>query len=243
MFVRDNIKKFRYFFIILILILLVGCGNEKDKKLEELEIISNTITYNDGDIQISYPSLSRHKDTDIENIVNDILLNEVLSYVQPVDEISEGQYYNLTYEIMFYNEKILSVVYKGSYYTDDSVYPIDVMFSTNVDLENAKKLKFEDLDIDNKKLYEEFISILKQDYDDEMVQYAYEYILQNYDEDSIMNGFNEADETYGLGRYIFTYITNDNLIVSWEVPHVIGDHVEIEIPLEAIWIDGEVTIY
>jgi len=208
--------------------------NEPEDRLEQIEIVSNSFNYNDGDIVITYPSLSGVKDTSHERKINEILKNEVLSYLQPIDEISDGQYYEIAYEIMVYNDKVLSVVYTGSGYSDGAAYPIDVFFSTNIDLVNEKKMKLDDLISDKEELLKAFKSVLNQENDDEITRVSYDYILQNYDDESILNGFNEADETYGLGRYIYSYLTADSIGISWEIPHVIGDHVEIEIPIEPI---------
>ncbi len=202
--------------------------------LNSYEIVSKSISYNDDDILIRYPYLKSFEDKELEGSINDIIYNDVISYVQPVEDITEGFYYDLSYEIKFCNENVLSIVYTGSEFSDESAYPIDVFFTTNIDLVNAKKLKLKDIIIDEVEFVNVFHSTLEEGIDDEMIKFAYDYILQTYDKDNLIIGINAADETYGSGRYIYSYYTENSLGISWEVPHISGDHVEIEIPLEKL---------
>ena len=254
-------NKLKYMILLIVLLALIGCrseavNNQNDKEqfeqtqdnilsetdkefLEEevsnsIEIVSNSISFNDDDILIHYPSISGLDDSAHEQKVNDIILDEILFYIQPVDEIPKGQYYKLDYEVMFMDDRLLSIVYTGSEFSESSAYPVDVFFSTNIHLLNAEKLKLKDFITDDEELVKAYQSILNEGSDDELRKLAYDYILQTFDKDGLLKGFKEADETYGLGRYIFSYVTEDSLGISWEVPHVIGDHVETEISFELL---------
>lgn len=215
-----------------------GVGDDikklEDKFFNSIKVTSKIVSYNGSNILIKYPSISGLNDKKREDKINNLIMSEVLSYIQPIGNVEEGQHYNLSYEIKYLDDRILSVVYKGSDYSDESAYPIDVFFSTNIDLLNSKKVKLKELIVDEKKLLEAYKLVLNKNCDDEVKKFSYDYILMNFDSTTIINGFNEADETYGLGRYIFSYITEDSLGISWEVPHVSGDHVEIEIPLDLL---------
>ncbi len=251
----------KYLFVVLFFIMLVGCGNrvedEKDvikdtvqmqngfetkndiKQVDNevpnaMEITANIVSCNDGDISIEYPFISGLGDRKREDKINDLILSEVLSYIQPIDDIDKGQYYKLSYEVKYQDDKILSVVYTGHFFSDTSAYPIDVFSTTNIDLINSKKLKLKEFVIDDSKLLEAYLLVLGEGSDDEIKKFCYDYILQNYNDVAILNRLNQADEMYDFMKPVHSYLTKNSLGISWEVPHVMGDHVEVEIPLDML---------
>ncbi len=253
-----TMRKFFLYCMVVIIISLVGCVSNKytnvrsteqskinpDKVLKEnskeddlvlqFDIIANEVSFNEGKVTIRYPYITGIENDDDEKKINEIIKNEVMSYLQPIENIDVGQNYSIDFDVKCSNNKLLSIIYYGSEFLEGSAYPIDVFFSTNIDLIGTKKLKLIDVIKDYEALVEVFTSILIEENDDEMKKTAYDYIYQTYNRDDLIKGFTEADDTYGSGRYIFSYVTNESIGFSWEVPHVIGDHVEIEIPFEKL---------
>lgn len=206
----------------------------EDDLTVQFDIIANEVSFNEGKIIIRYPSITGMQNYYDEKKVNEIIENEVMSYLQPIENIDIGQNYSIYYEVKFSNNKLLSIIYYGSEFLEGSAYPIDVFFSTNIDLICINKLKLIDFIKDSEALAEAFKSIITEENDDEIKKFAYDYIYKTHNRDDFTKGFTEADDTYGLGRYIFSYITEDGIGISWEIPHVIGDHVEVEIPFERL---------
>lgn len=244
--------------IIVIIISLIGCVRSGHTNVESIEqseinpdknfhenskeddvdlqydIKANEVSFNDGKITIRYPYITGIENGDAEIKINEIIKNEVMSDIQPIENIDLGQYYNIDFVVKCSNNKLLSIIFYGGEFSEGAAYPRDIFYSINIDLISAKKLKLKDLVKDYEKLAEIYASTLTEDYEDEMKKMVYDYIYNTYTIDDLIKGFTEADDVYESNRFIFSYITNESLGISWEVPHAIGDHVEIEIPLEKL---------
>lgn len=212
----------------------INNNNEVDEKKSKIEIITNKYSYNDENIYILYPSISgldREKD---ENSINELIKYEAMSYIYPLEDIGEGLFYSLDFEVKYQSDSLISIAYYGSTFSEGASYPIDVFFTTNIDLTSGKKLSLSDLVLIDDSFVELYLSKICEESEDELSMYAYQYIQQSYSQDELESGFKQADSTYGKSRYIFSYFTGDSIGISWEVPHAVGDHVETEISFDKL---------
>lgn len=233
-------KSIKIISVILLIVFIVKYNNKMNNYLvcneneKLIEIKSNSISYNDDNIVINYPSLYGFNDKDLERKVNEMLISEALRRIQPIENIPKEIFYNLSYDIMLHNNRLLSVVYTGFYFAKTAPHPIDIFYSINIDLLNANKLRLKDIVTDMNELYKVYEFVINQGNDDEMTEFLYNYTMKNYNKAEVIKWFNESDETYKSGRRVFSYLTNNSIGISWEVPHSAGDHVEVEIPLKLI---------
>jgi len=201
----------------------------------QYSISSNEYTAKDGNILIKYPSLSGLGNEYDGQKINDMIREEATAYLRLIGEdIDNLQMYEINYVVKFSGSKLLSIAYDGLANYEGAAHPINVFYSTNIDLENIKKLSLSDMIGDIEALADLYMSALAEEHDDEVMKAACDHIYQMNTRDDIVNGLKEADNAYGSGLNIFTYYSKEGMGISWGVPFALGDHVEIEIPYEKL---------
>ncbi|WP_028591327.1 hypothetical protein [Paenibacillus massiliensis] len=220
-------------------------SNDTEFKKEDKNASGNILNlkkekYTYNNIESFYPVLVNLEDSEKQSRINTLLKNDVLkalnSYVNDNPDID----IKLDYITQLSGKDLLSIQYLGTGYTKSGVYPVNISFTTNIDLNSEKRIIITDL----VKLNDNFVEILRKSkyisYDPELnvESQARDYI--NSFSDSELLYYLDHSDTFGeqneLG--IYTYITNDSLGVSFGVPHAIGDHAEFEINFNEIKADA-----
>lgn len=169
----------------------------------------------------------------IEEDINSIL--EIYSF-QPFPELSPSPgtrvpTLQITYDIKINDEQFFSVLYKADYYSPYSAYPTELVYTTNIDKRNDKRLRLSDLvrlDTAFVKNFRTWDFIPIEEANVEFNQAIKDYLAGISDEE-LLEGFNEGDQIgYENIWGIFSYITPSRLGISLGVPNYIGDHVEYE---------------
>jgi len=125
----------------------------------------------------------------------------------------------------------LGVKYVGSSYVKDGAYPKNIFFTTNLDIKKGKKLLLSDI----VEINDDFVDLLRKakyvPYDSDLiVESEAREELSNYSNAELISYLNKSDEiSDGNELGVFTYFTKGSLGISFNVPHVLGDHVEFEI--------------
>ncbi|MBH5319875.1 hypothetical protein I6N90_18920 [Paenibacillus sp. GSMTC-2017] len=134
--------------------------------------------------------------------------------------------------ISFWNgNSSISIQYTGSSYVKDGAYPNHILVTTILDINNGKKLLLKDI----VKIDDEFIDLLRGakyvPYDSDLnVESEAREELSNYSNADLISYLNKSDEVSDRNELgIFTYLTQESLVISLNVPHARGDHVEFEI--------------
>ncbi|MFP4698373.1 MAG: hypothetical protein ACLFMO_06670 [Eubacteriales bacterium] len=207
-------------------------GETVDDIEPDYTIKSNIYSYKN--INVIYPSIVGLEAVDRQNIINKLLREEALSFVDIMEESKDTLNYELDYSVVFQDNNIISIIFKGYRYMEEAPYPVDVFYSINVDLNNGKKLVLGDMVSIDENFVNLYIEYLKKDKGEELKNYACEYLLNSLSSENFTNGFRESDRLYGSSKYVYSYFTGSKIGISWEVPHSVGDHVEVEIPIEVI---------
>lgn len=196
------------------------------------KVESNKYSYKN--INVIYPSIEGLESSDNQKIINELLKDEALSFVTIMEDSKDVLNYELGYSVVFQDKNFMSVIFTGYRYMDDAPYPVDVFYSTNVDLHNAKKIVLGDMVLIDENFINLYVQYLGVDKGDEMNNFACEYLVNSLSTDNFKEGLAKADMLYGSSIYVYSYFTETNIGLSWEVPHSVGDHVEIEIPIEVL---------
>lgn len=210
------------------------------KNIEDNNVVAETghvielNSYAYKDINVLYPSVKGLPSAEIESKVNELLKTEALSFIELIGDGKDELFFELGYEVVYESDTMLSIRYNGSRYMNGAPYPVDVFFTTNIDLVNATKLSLANFLNINDLLVNSYVACINKETEDELVELGYQYIRESYTEDEIMKHLEMADSSYGESAYIFSYFTGSTIGISWEVPHVIGDHVEVEIPIDVL---------
>lgn len=190
--------------------------------------------YSYKDINVIYPSIKGLESGDTQKVINELLKEEALSLVTIMEKNKDVLNYELDYSVVFQDNNFMSIIFTGYRYMDGAPYPVDVFYSTNVDLHNAKKLVLGDMVLIDENFVNLYIQYLGVDKGDEMKNFACEYLVNSLSTDNLEEGFAKADMLYGSSVYVYSYFTGIDIGLSWEVPHSVGDHVEVEIPIEIL---------
>ena len=177
-------------------------------------------SYLEKEINITYPVLYTKPDK-----INALIEREAVSIF---DLTYYGDSENLTldidYKISYMDEEIISIIFKGYGDRKYSNHPTYQFYTLNIDLVTGEKLVLSDIvDVDavindlNEKNYS-------------FVMYETESVSERY----YINDYVEFDALYSCdsGNFVYSYVTKDGIGLSIPVYHAIGDHKEVEIPIE-----------
>lgn len=177
-------------------------------------------SYTYKEINITYPVLYTGSDK-----INALIEREAVS-------IFDFSYYgdpenlklDIDYKIAYMDEEIISIIFKGYGDRKYSNHPTYHFYTLNIDLVTGEKLVLSDIvDVDavindlNEKNYS-------------FVMYETESVSERY----YINDYVEFDKLYSCdsGNSVYSYVTKDGIGLSIPVSHAIGDHKEVEIPIE-----------
>ena len=138
---------------------------------------------------------------------------------------------NITYEVKAADAAKFAVLYKAAYNSKYAAHPTELVYTTNIDLSNSKRIVLSDI----LKLDEAFVKdfrkwdfITYEQGNEELNQAIRDY-MDGLKDSELLAGLKTADiigaENY-LGMY--TYLTHGKLGISVSVPNYLGDHVEFE---------------
>ena len=197
----------------------------------------NKTTYQNGNIIVYYPQI-----TDLENNtkveeINDLLRLEIMHFIDQYED--ENTSLELNYQVTKNTLEMLSVVYTGYYSVKGGMYPSHFLFTSNIDLKTGAKINISDLTTIDESFIEKIQNATYIDWEnpastnEEKAKAAKDYI-KGINHTELINAFKMADlpsaksNLYG----IFSYFENDDLIISIQVPHVLGDHAEYKMKLD-----------
>ena len=236
-------KKILFLFGVIIscIFILISCGNEIEESKANTNIVAkdekyviSSNKYERKDVRISYPVISglsdKNKEYRINKIIRDNALKGLNYYVDDEDIDLK-----IVYEVKLNNSRYLSIIYYGVGYFPKDAHPTNHFYTTNIDIENGCIVRLNDIvsvgkDLATKIKSGEYIPTTNVD--------ELKNILATMNVDSIYENLLNADDLDRIGTEhqsnYFSYINEDSIGISIEVPHAIGDHVEYELSDEEI---------
>jgi hypothetical protein len=193
------------------------------------QLIKNT--YKTKNITVNYPQITNLGNDSKQKVLNEIIKNDALDgYTEGVDD-------NLTleidYNIPLETSNFLSIQYYGLSTVKGAAYPTNQFYTTNIDIKNGKKLKLADIiKIDDNfvKSFKKGSYIALEPGNSELKAAVNDYVSTINNQD-LIKYFKLADsrkiEENPAATY--SYLTNDSIVISINVPHVLGDHAEYKI--------------
>lgn len=165
---------------------------------------------------------------DVDKIL-DIYAFHPLPQGSPIPNEPPSYTLSIRYEIQSLRD-IYSILYRVAFFSSYSAYPTDLVYTTNIDLTEDRRLVLKDL----VKVDKDFVMVLSEwdmipvDSKDEVTKAIWDY-LQGLGDEALLTGFQKAD-IIGSDNYlgIYSYLTPDRLGLSISVPNYLGDHVEFE---------------
>lgn len=204
-------------------------SNEKIYRIE-------SVSYNEKEVNINFPSVVGLSDTAKQNKINEILKHEALAalnnfYGGVIDTLS----LKINYTITWTSQNLLSVQYKGHVFDKGAAYPLNLLYTVNIDIKKGSKLMLKDYINIDKDFVNKYRSYKVPDPDQKQMEAgAFKYILNTYSADDLLRYFNSADTSFKESAFTFSYFKEDSLGISIEVPHVAGDYLEVELKYKDI---------
>lgn len=133
---------------------------------------------------------------------------------------------DINYKVTLISNDLLSIQYSGYSYDEGIAHPTDQLYTIDLDLKAAERLSLKSFLQINKAFKNEFknaklVSEISQD----------NSFLNNNTDEEWIDILNSSDDDISG---VFSYLTNDAIGISLEVPHGLGDHAEYKISYKKI---------
>lgn len=227
---------------------LTACGSEKghsaiineksnslEKAIKSYSVLSERYIFQD--ININYPQISGLSNVPTQNSVNRLLMEEALKITENYHSDDDGVSMDVDFVIKQKSERLISVQYIGDVYVENSPHPTNLFYTTTIDLKNGTKIRLGDLVKIDTELVKKFrdgryIPNGELNLDQEG---ALTELKEGFTDEELIDMFVAADNIYkSNSSHTFIYFTENSMGISIGTPHVVGDHMEIEIPYENI---------
>jgi hypothetical protein len=198
--------------------------------------------YKGKGIYVSYPIFVSIEGKERQDILNNIIqedINKILSlysgyaFTQPTKEedLYKSDILFINYEIMRKDEHYLSILYKADFFSPYAAHPTQLIYTTNIDLKNNRRIQLSDIIEVNRYLVENFTlwRLVTKDSDKGKYLQAINDYIAGLGKEILWMGFKKVD-IIGPDNYleIFSYLRPDTIGISISVPNYLGDHVEFE---------------
>ncbi len=192
-------------------------------------------TYTETGITLKFPQLAKTNNPTKADSINKAIQENIREIIDSLK--SEGKNMgaltlDLNYEIAGYGHKVLSISYQGYAHFEQAPNPVNVYHTQNISLgDDVHTIPLKDIFTINDVFVERFkngmYSPSRKDLDLEKSGVNLkEEIKRQYSNQDLINLFQNAEANYKLMEY--------GVIVSIEVPHALGDHLEMAINYETI---------
>lgn len=188
----------------------------------------NSIKYVDKSSKISYPQISNLSNINKQKIINQIIKNDVLKVQNTYKSIGQEFSLEINYSIKLNKPNVLSIRYFGYGNVKGSAHPSNLLFTTNININNASRIKLTDLVYANLTLAKKLRTakyVGPYKINSELKSAINNYLGQLTNND-LIRMFKTADSAQAEA---YSYLTNDSLVISIPISHVLGDYAEFEI--------------
>lgn len=210
--------------------------DEENRENDEKGYKIKSTSYNEKDVNISFPYVDGLSDINKQKKINEIIKDEALvvfndCYGGKADDLSLEINYTITWE----SKNLLSIQYYGYSFCKGAAHTLHLLYSVNLDMHKGCKLMLKDIINIDKNFVNTYKNYEIADPDKNQIEVgAFNYILDSYSTDDLLSSFNGADTSFNESEHVFSYFTDDALGISINVPYVAGDHLEIELKYEDI---------
>lgn len=162
----------------------------------------------------------------VENKIADICLSEY-NIVESSSDVSDKNaeysqcYIDVKYRVSLNTENLVSIVFDGIYNYRSAAHPTNLFFTLNINPKTAETVEFTDTYVLDDAVYELFTESAL----DNISKLTEDITVDSLcTKDEFIDGIKSQNEFY-------CYYTETSIGISCPVPHVLGDHLEVEIPL------------
>jgi len=183
-----------------------------------------TVRHADKKIKINYPRISGMSDTVKMAKINEIIKNDALAIKSPFAEELKNVEIDANFTIEYNGSNMLSVKYSGFANVKHAAHPVDMIHAANIDLKALKIIKLSDAVTIDESLVEKFLKGKYAPRGDDLnleSEGALKDVMAGFDKKELLSEFKNVSRAF--------YFTKDSLVISAEVAHAVGDHIEFAI--------------
>lgn len=168
-----------------------------------------------------------------QKVINQIIKNEVLKVQNAHKSIGQEFSLEINDSIKLNKPNVLSIRYFGYGNVKGSAHPSNLLFTTNININNASRIKLTDLENVNLTLAKKLRT----------AEYVGPYLINSELKSAINNYLsqltnNDIIRMLKTADYAqaeaYSYFTNDSLVICKPVSHVLGDYAEFKIKYKDI---------
>jgi hypothetical protein len=183
---------------------------------------------------INYPQINGLSDINKQSTINKLIKDEAQAYIS--NGVEDNLNLEIDYKITLANANVLSIQYSGLANLEQAAHPSHVFYTTNIDMNNGKIIKLNDLLKVNESLVNSFKKgklVHHITFDDEKDNIEYESNIKesvnNIGNTELLSQFEKSDSKEKMSESGASfYLTEDSIGISIGVGHAAGDHVEYE---------------
>lgn len=240
---------FVFFLSVVLLISLCGCA--ADDRQEGIEFQTSYLFEKSeaNDICVAYPMVVSDKNGEVSTAIYQFVHQEInrlcidgcrltTAEEKPVEASTEYNccFLELDYQVALCTNTMISLVFEGLYNHRNTAHPIHVFFTVNLDPSNGQKIQFTDGYVVDDVLYDTFSQYAEKD----IIEKAGGTWPENWgtfsedicDKECFLDGL--ATE-----RDFHVYYTKEGVGISYPVPYVMGDHMEVLLPYSELHKTGK----
>ncbi|HCT64950.1 MAG TPA: hypothetical protein DIC60_06795 [Lachnospiraceae bacterium] len=204
-------------------------GVEDKVRTGDIQYNFTKVAYSDQNVKINYPRINNLSDSGKQQRINELIKTSVLEVLNDYKDSISNLSLTMDYEVKYKGADLLSIEYLGLANVKDAAHPVNVIQTTNIDLEKEKQLVFSNVVTVNdsfvKKIKAGKYKAYRSDLDLEAAG-ALKDVLDGFGNQDLVESFKPPTAKF--------YFTKDSLGVSTEVAHAVGDHLEMELEYKSL---------
>ncbi len=181
----------------------------------------------EGNITISCPQIEGLEDEELQGKWNRIFLG---AEERAMDEWDASGTYEVSFEVKTMTEDVLSILMKGSFTSDDTDHPCGFQYTYNIDLNTGESIRLAD-HVDVEKLAENMFAGTGYYVQESLAEHFLERLKAIYETPGALArslaGYDYTED--GSAPYGYSYISDGKVWLCMEVPHELGDYIEVEL--------------
>lgn len=181
----------------------------------------------EGNMKISCPQIEGLADDEIQGRWNRIFLG---AEERAMDAWDGAGTYEVKYTVKTMTADVLSILMEGAIYDGHADHPYTFKYTYNVDMHTGESIRLAD-HVDVYKTAENMFAGIGYYVDEPLAPYFRERLETIYETpDALARSLEGYDYTEdGSPPYGYSYIENGKVWICMEVPHAMGDYIEIEL--------------
>lgn len=181
----------------------------------------------ENNIKISCPQIEDLGDEKIQGKWNRIFLG---AEERTLDDWDGSGTYEVSYEVKTMTADTLSILMNGSFYNENTAQPYTFKYTYNIDLNTGKSIRLKD-HVNVEKVAENMFAGTGYYVDETLAPLFIERLKAIYESPDALarslEGYDYAED--GSAPYGYSYLQDGKVWICMEVPHDLGDYIEIEL--------------